>query len=136
MTYLSFAERPSTVIGIYRSKDDKNLLRHLRNIVPMTGNCLVIGDLNLCTQGKPNHKVFEGLRSMHFKLLNFEATHFDGGHIDQAWLRTSSTNQLQFSLDTYSPYYNAKDHDALLFSFYDSNINKGKYNLGAGGFWG
>lgn len=123
-----FESESLTVIGIYRSKDDKNLLGHLRNIIPMTGSCLVIGDLNLCTQRKPNHKVFESLRLMHFKLLNFEATHLDGGHIDQAWLRTSPTNQQKISLDTYSPYYTAKDHDALLFSFYDSSINKGKYN--------
>jgi hypothetical protein len=62
---------------------------------------------------------------MGFKLLVSEATHFDGGHLDQAWLRSITTTKDVHSIELYSPYYNCKDHDALLFSLYDPRTEQG-----------
>ena len=101
-----------TVVGLYRSAGDRNLAADLKKVVPTTGPCLVIGDFNICSAKSPNHEVFKSLKSMGFKLLTQEATHFEGGHIDQAWLKSNSTSNIQL----YSPYYTCKDHDGLLFT--------------------
>ena len=101
-----------TVVGLYRSAGDRNLAADLKKVVPTTGPCLVIGDFNICSAKSPNHEVFKSLKSMGFKLLTQEATHFEGGHIDQAWLKSNSTSNIQL----YSPYYTYKDHDGLLFT--------------------
>ena len=55
---------------------------------------------------------------MGFHLIRDQATHLAGGHLDQAWLRDASK---EYIIDEYSPYYTCKDHDALLFTYYDSN---------------
>ena len=49
-----------------------------------------------------------------FKQLVHKATHIDGGHIDHAYLKTEYS--IPVKVDTYSPYYTAKDHDALCIS--------------------
>ena len=48
-----------------------------------------------------------------FKQLVHEATHINGGHIDHVYLRSDS---LVATVELYSPYYTAKDHDALCIS--------------------
>ena len=50
-----------------------------------------------------------------FKQLVHEATHINGGHIDHVYLRTDES--MNASVELYSPYYTAKDHDALCVSF-------------------
>ena len=47
-----------TVISLYRSITDKHLATYLKDAIPATGNCLIIGDFNLCTKKFPNHDVF------------------------------------------------------------------------------
>ena len=44
-----------------------------------------------------------------------EATHINGGHIDHVYLKTEES--MNASVELYSPYYTAKDHDALCVSF-------------------
>ena len=114
------------VIGLYRSNADRTLCLQLQELIPAVGNCLIIGDFNLCTRRSPSHDLFITLKSLEFKLLVSEATHLDGGHLDQAWLRIMhpSTKDVH-SIELYSPYYNCKDHDALLFSFYDPRTEQG-----------
>ena len=75
----------------------------------------------------PNHEVFTTLRSKGFRPMTSEATHFSGGHIDQAWLRNLSVSQLVSNTELYSPFYNATDHDSILFTFYDPNTEQGKF---------
>ena len=113
------------VIGLYRSNADRTLSLHLKDLIPASGNCLIIGDFNLCTRRSPSHEVFLTMKALGFVLLVSEATHFDGGHLDQAWLRIMKSTQHVHAIELYSPYYNCKDHDALLFSFYDPRTDQG-----------
>ena len=109
------------VVGLYRSDANKTLAATLKEVIPADGSCLVTGDFNICSARYPDHDVFLTLRSMGFKLLNSEATHFRGGHLDQAWLRSREENTIQL----YSPYYTCTDHDALLFTLHDSQTDQG-----------
>ena len=111
------------VVGLYRSDANKTLAATLKEVIPADGSCLVTGDFNICSARYPDHDVFLTLRSMGFKLLNSEATHFRGGHLDQAWLRSREENTIQL----YSPYYTCTDHDALLFTMHDSRTEQGDY---------
>jgi hypothetical protein len=101
------------------------LAQQLKELIPAVGSCLIIGDFNICTSRSPSHEVFISLKALGFKLLVSEATHFDGGHLDQAWLRVTTSTTDVHSIELYSPYYNCKDHDALLFSFYDPRTEQG-----------
>ena len=114
------------VITLYRSRNDNTLGQVLQENIPAVKNCLVIGDFNICSRKFPNHEVFAILKSLGFKLLLTEATHFDGGHLDQAWLRVMRRKEDLFSMELYSPYYNMKDHDALLFTSFDPSTELGK----------
>ena len=107
------------VIGLYRSSEDRSLSLYLKELIPDTGNCLIIGDFNLCTRRLPSHEVFLTMKALGFKRLISEATHFDGGHLDQIWLRIENITQDVHTVELYSPYYTCKDHDALLFSLYE-----------------
>ena len=113
------------VISIYRSNPDRNLATYLKEIIPSSTNCLVIGDFNLGSRSSKNHEVFKILQIMGFLPLVSEATHIDGGHLDHAWLRLSNINNSVHSLDMYSPYYNCKDHDVLLFCLFDPRTTEG-----------
>ena len=101
-----------TIIALYRSHGNTTMLDYLRELIPEKGNCLVIGDVNICMQSQPSHEIFQRLRKNNFVALMCEATHFKGGHIDQAWYRGDTNNCL---MKMYCPYYTCKDHDALLF---------------------
>ena len=114
------------VISIYRSHGDKSLNTQLSHVIPKTGSCLIIGDLNICSSENNQHEVFTVLRSMGFQLMISEATHFLGRKIDQAWLRSSPNTQQVAHTSLYSPYFNAKDHDSILVTFCDPNTEKGE----------
>ena len=60
------------------------------------------------------------------KKITSEATHFDGGHIDQAWMREGDMGS---TVQLYSPYYTCKDHDALLISVFDRRTEQGEYSI-------
>ena len=102
-----------TVICVYRSHGDMSLAVKLKELIPASGPCLIIGDFNLCIGRQEKHEVFQTLRTHHFQLLNIGPTHFKGGQIDQVWKRGIEDT---CDLAVYSPYYTCKDHDALLFS--------------------
>jgi hypothetical protein len=121
-----FESENLSVISLYRSNSDGSLRQLLLEMIPAAGTCLVIGDFNICTRRTPNHEVFITLKSLGFKPLVTEATHFDGGHLDQAWLRVMLSIQDVYTMELYSPYYNCKDHDALMFSFFDPKTEQGK----------
>ena len=116
-----------SVVTLYRSNLDTNIVRLFTDIIPKLGNCLVIGDFNICSRTAANHPALDLLRQKGFNLLVSEATHFGGGALDQAWLRTDTKDQVS-SIQTYSPYFNAQDHDAILFTFAQKE-EKGNYLL-------
>ena len=111
------------VLGRYHSQQDTTLALELRQIIPSSGTCLIIGDFNLCSKKTSTHQVFLTLKSLGFNLIIHEATHIEGGHLDQAWLRSEKES---CNIEVYSPYYNCKDHDALLCTIYDPSTEKGK----------
>ena len=69
----------------------------------------------MCFIDKRNNRSTTLLLQNNFKQLVREATHIDGGHIDHVYLRCEES--LMASVEQYSPYYIAKDHDALCISF-------------------
>ena len=113
-----------TVITLYRSKASRALAEQLRKMIPANGNCLVIGDLNICSMDHPDHNIFEMFKTCGLWLLINEATHLKGGHIDQAWIRCETG---KYKLSLYSPYYTCRDHDALLFTLFDTKTEEGKW---------
>ena len=110
-----------TVLCVYRSYGDESLTVKLKEMIPVSGSCLIIGDFNLCIGRQENHEVFQTLRSLHFQLLSIGPTHIKGGHIDQVWKRCIDTCDLA----VYSPYYTCKDHDALLFTYSGIEVKTG-----------
>ncbi len=63
-------------------------------------------------------------KKMRNKKITSEATHLDGGHIDQVWLRGGD---MVSEVELYSPYYTCRDHDALLISMVDRRAEQGEY---------
>ena len=91
----------------------------LPNLIPGPQiNCLIIGDFNLCSRKAADHSFLEIIRQKGFRCLLTEATHIDGGALDQAWLRTATDALHLSSAVITSKYYTAKDHDAILFTLY------------------
>ena len=121
-----YASEDFVVAAVYRSSNDENLVKILNQRINFATSCLVIGDMNICSKRRPNHIVFQTLESMGFKLLVTEATHINGGHIDQAWLRVSENDDRVKNLEIFSPFFNVTDHDALLFTYYDPSAPDGK----------
>ena len=113
-----------TIIALYRSKGNTTIMDYVKELIPDCGNCLIIGDLNVCMQSQPANYIFEQLRQKNFTSLLCEATHLKGGHIDQAWYRGDTSN---CDMKIYSPYYTCKDHDALLFTQHGLVTDKGIY---------
>jgi endonuclease/exonuclease/phosphatase (EEP) superfamily protein YafD len=117
--------REMCVLGLYRSAADTTLSNTLSRMIPEIGPVIVTGDFNICSARTPDHEVFQALRTMGFKPLISEATHFAGGHIDQAWLREGD---MASTVQLYSPYYTCRDHDALLISMVDRRTEQGEYS--------
>ena len=111
------------IIGLYRSSGDIKLSQYLKEVIPSSGNCIIIGDFNICVQKFSNHEAFQTLRTLGFKLLTTEASHIDGGHLDQIWQRSENWYS---DVKMYAPYYTAKDHDSLLCTFYDASSEQGR----------
>ena len=100
------------LIAVYKAPAGKNqeLQDHLMNLIDSNKSTLVCGDFNMCFVDHRNNKATRFLLENNFKQLVQEATHIQGGHIDHVYLR--SENMLA-TLELHSPYYTAKDHDAL-----------------------
>ena len=62
------------------------------------------------TKKQKNNRLIKRLEDLGFQQLIKEATHFAGGHIDHIYVN----HQAVVDVSLYSPYYCAKDHDALL----------------------
>ena len=101
------------IIIVYRAPhgNDGSLRDHLKNLIDLKRSTLVCGDFNMCFIDNRGSRTTKFLLENGFKQLVNEATHIDGGHIDHAYFKTD--HSVQSSIDLYSPYYTAKDHDAL-----------------------
>ena len=104
------------VIIVYKapSGKDAELQRHLHSMIDSNKSVLVLGDFNMCFIEKCTNQTTSFLLQNDFKQIVRQATHIDGGHIDHAYIRSTT---LMVSAEVYSPYYTAKDHDAICISF-------------------
>ena len=108
----------STIVGIYRSRENSSLLDILHDLLPsVKHNCAILGDFNLCSQSEPQHPILQVLRTYGFQEMVGEPTHFRGGHIDMIWIKVTD---VQAKAGLYSPYYTCKDHDCLQLSLYST----------------
>ena len=73
---------------------------------------MLCGDFNLCYQMNRDNLLIRTLEDIGFKQLVTEATHIKGGHLDHMYILGKESVNADFSL--YSPYYCAKDHDAII----------------------
>ena len=116
MSVMTYAN--TTIIGLYRSRNNASLLDVLQELLPeITNNCVIVGDFNICSHSEANHPVLQTLTSFGFQEMVKEPTHLRGGHIDMLWMRV--TDRLA-DTKLYSPYYTCKDHDCILLSLYSS----------------
>ena len=88
------------------------LANELKEIIDTSKLTLICGDFNLCYVDDRDNAVTRMLENKGFSQLVHEATHFKGGHIDHVYSNHSLTN-FQIEVTLYSPYYLAKDHDAV-----------------------
>ena len=104
------------VIIVYRAPhgNDGSLRDHLKNLINWKKSTLICGDFNMCFIDNRGSRTTKFLLDNGFKQLVHKATHIDGGHIDHAYLKTECS--IPVMVDIYSPYYTAKDHDALCIS--------------------
>jgi hypothetical protein len=108
------------IIAVYKAPNGNDgLLRdHLSCLIDWNRSTMICGDFNMCFIDNRNNRSTKFLLNSGFKQLVHEATHINGGHIDHVYLRTDESMNATFEL--YSPYYTAKDHDALCVSFPDA----------------
>ena len=99
------------VISVYRSEKSSLVLEeNLLKIVDLEKITIICGDFNICFKDNRNNPLIKFLEELGFQQLNREATHIAGGHIDHVYIN----KQPDVDVSLYSPYYCAKDHDALL----------------------
>ena len=108
-----FSGNKFDIIIVYRAPNgnDGSLRDHLKNLIDWKRSTMVCGDFNMCYIDNRRSRTTKFLLENGFKQLVNEATHIDGGHIDHAYFKTNC--MIQASIDLYSPYYTARDHDAL-----------------------
>ena len=85
----------------------------LFSILNVAKDTLICGDFNICFKHNRHHPLINILENLGFSQFVKEATHIDGGCIDQVYYRKKKNNY-HIDVDIYSPYYTALDHDALL----------------------
>ena len=103
------------LIAVYKAPlgNDGLLRDQLQSLVDANRSTIICGDFNLCFIDNRNCRTIKHLTASSFKQLVNEATHIDGGHIDHVYLRSDS---ILATVELYSPYFTAKDHDALCIS--------------------
>ena len=101
------------IISVYRSSSNKSLIKHLSTIINPQRPVLICGDFNFCYKEQNQNNIAQFLKYNGFSQHVLEATHIDGGHLDQVYFKDES-RRTAIDVLMYSPYYTAKDHDALL----------------------
>ena len=109
------------VISVYRSKDNNEteVLDQLFKLIDRNKTTIICGDFNICYKSERNNPLIKALEEQGFKQLVHQATHLGGGHIDQVYI--FGLPEVKISL--YSPYYCAKDHDAILIEILSQNLD-------------
>ena len=102
------------VVNVYRSQGMNNaeLAEQLENIIDKSKLTVICGDFNLCYIEDRDNEVTRMLENIGFTQLVSEATHYKGRHIDHVY-SNHDVKCIQVDVSLYSPYYLAKDHDAI-----------------------
>ena len=79
----------------------------------MEKTTVICGDFNICYKSDRNNTMIKALEEIGFQQLVQASTHFEGGLIDHVYVR-KCVSKVNIDCSQYSPYYCAKDHDALL----------------------
>ena len=105
------------IISVYRSKDGNTriLSEELLKLLHPEKVTVIFGDFNICLKVDKQNTLIKSLEEQGFTQFVTEATHLKGGHIDHAYIREEVQN-LEVNVSIYSPYYCARDHDAVLIS--------------------
>ena len=90
---------------------DSLLQTQLQTVINLDRPTLICGDFNMCFIDNRNNRTTRFLTQIGFKQLVHDATHIEGGHIDHVYVLN-----LRVNINLYSPYFTAKDHDALCIS--------------------
>ena len=101
------------IISVYRSSSNRTLIKLISTIINPKKTVLICGDFNFCYKEQNKSSIAQFFKSNGFSQHVLEATHIDGGHLDQVYFKDESRSTTVDVL-MYSPYYTAKDHDALL----------------------
>ena len=103
------------IISVYRSKGDKltDLSDQLLRLIDPLKTTVLCGDLNICFKSDRNNKLIKTLEDHGFEQFVKEATHIQGGLIDHVYI-CKRLHSVDVDVSLYSPYYCAKDHDAIL----------------------
>ena len=101
---------------VYRAPNgnDGKLRDYLAHLINVNTSTMVCGDLNMCYIDNKKNRTTTFLLNNGFKQYVRQATHIDGGHIDHIYLNTEYI--IPPTVELYSPYYTARDHDALCVS--------------------
>ena len=89
------------------------LYENLQKLIDEAKMTIICGDLNICFKSDRNNILIKLLEENGFTQLVHKATHLKGGLIDHVYVRNRSTTT-KIEVSIYSPYYCAKDHDAVL----------------------
>ena len=102
------------IINVYRSQGMNNteLAKDLERLINMSKLTIICGDFNLCYIDQQGNEVTQMLVQAGFAQQVYEATHFKGRCIDHVY-SNHDPSLLDVVIRFYSPYYTAKDHDAI-----------------------
>ena len=108
-----FSHSQVDVICIYRSKSNNldQLIEEIRNICNMRKIVVIIGDVNLCYLTNKNNYLTSQLGNMGFSQIVNVPTHELGGCLDHVYIHKPIQSDIDFLIETSSPYYS--DHDTI-----------------------
>ena len=103
------------VINVYLSDKAKSsiVLDSFLKLINFEKSTILCGDFNICFKQERHDKIILDLESLGFQQLTMVSTHIQGGHIDHVYL-LDVRSEVKVDVSLHSPYYGARDHDALL----------------------
>ena len=99
------------IICIYRGNSCQVNVDAIFNYCNPHKTTVICGDMNFCFKKKKHPWIQEFLYRGFWQLVT-QPTHITGGHIDQLYIR-DKTCEHDVDVSLYSPFYVAKDHDAV-----------------------
>ena len=107
------------LIAVYKApRGNDGLLRNeIQKLINTEKSTLICGDFNMCFIDNRKCRTTKYLMEAGFQQLVEDATHIEGGHIDQVYLKSE---KILADIKLYSPYYTAKDHDAVCITLWES----------------